>query len=191
MVHSVCRHVLFESPHEAEGTFPSCLLHPFLVVLIEWHIDRSKSLVVIHDGMGDKTVPMFSAVPDEVQRSTSRSLKIGKTAKADNNNDQGDQADPPGTEILTRRARVGYLVMTSGVEELRKTKRLLEVTTKPGYSMDICLHIVFSSTLCLCIRLDVYLDVITVLYHVFLHVPLGWLRSWVLSHGVALTYVLV
>ena len=39
----------------------------------------------------------------------------------------GDGAGGVGTSNLGRRARIGYLIMLSGVEELQKTKRLLKV----------------------------------------------------------------
>lgn len=39
----------------------------------------------------------------------------------------GNGVGGDGGSTLGRRARIGYLIMLSGVEELRKTKRLLKV----------------------------------------------------------------
>lgn len=39
----------------------------------------------------------------------------------------GDGASDGDSSALGRRARIGYLIMLSGVEELQKTKRLLKV----------------------------------------------------------------
>lgn len=61
-------------------------------------------------------------VSDEIQRAASSERVLTDY------NDKMDQADHRGGEDLPRRARVGYLVMASGMEELQKTKRLLKVT---------------------------------------------------------------
>lgn len=44
-----------------------------------------------------------------------------------------EAAEATGGDAPPRRARVGYLIMASGMEELQRTKRLLKV--KPGPSI--------------------------------------------------------
>lgn len=82
---------------------------------------RSHSLVA-RANVADSSVMESPGVSDEIQRATSSQRVL------DDYDDKKDHADYEGGESLPRRARVGYLVMASGVEEMQKTKRLLKVT---------------------------------------------------------------
>lgn len=75
--------------------------------------------------------PLAEALLSSPAMHRSRSLGIAETTAVATASAVGGSGGSGGTaktaETMGKRARVGYLIMASGVEELHKTKRLLQV----------------------------------------------------------------
>lgn len=104
------------------------LLGPAVVHML--HL-RSESIIPFNNPATEDGEPFTaaSASPPALSASSpqqhwSRSLDDAVMTMA---TASGDGAGDDGTSSLSRRARIGYLIMLSGVEELQKTKRLLKV----------------------------------------------------------------